>query len=95
MLQVARGKTDYCAAHGGGVRCRIKGCNKLAVGMQQLCRTHGPQTSSSSGNPRASNGANDYEDDDDDDDDDINDEAIVFLTARQQQIASAKRVKKS
>lgn len=37
---MARGKTEYCAAHGGGVRCRFPNCNKLAVGPQQLCRTH-------------------------------------------------------
>ena len=37
---MARGKTEYCAAHGGGVRCRFPDCNKLAVGAQQLCRTH-------------------------------------------------------
>ncbi len=37
---MARGKTEFCAAHGGGVRCRVQHCNKLAVGPKQLCRTH-------------------------------------------------------
>lgn len=38
---MARGKTDYCAAHGGGVRCKAKGCYKIAVGATNLCRMHG------------------------------------------------------
>lgn len=38
--QVARGKTDYCAAHGGGIRCKAKGCYKIAVGATSLCRMH-------------------------------------------------------
>lgn len=38
---MARGKTDYCAAHGGGVRCKAKGCYKIAVGSTNLCRLHG------------------------------------------------------
>lgn len=29
--QVARGRTSFCAAHGGGVRCKVEGCNKAAV----------------------------------------------------------------
>jgi hypothetical protein len=37
---VARGKTDYCAAHGGGIRCKAKGCYKIAVGATSLCRMH-------------------------------------------------------
>jgi hypothetical protein len=40
VVQVARGKTDYCAAHGGGVRCKAKGCYKIAVGATSLCRMH-------------------------------------------------------
>jgi hypothetical protein len=40
---VARGKTDFCASHGGGVRCRVRECNKLAVGALQLCRAHTAQ----------------------------------------------------
>jgi hypothetical protein len=39
-LQVARGRTSFCAAHGGGVRCKVEGCNKAAVGKFQMCRTH-------------------------------------------------------
>jgi hypothetical protein len=38
--QVARGRTSFCAAHGGGVRCKVEGCNKAAVGKFQMCRTH-------------------------------------------------------
>lgn len=65
-LQVARGKTDFCAAHGGGVRCRIANCNKLAVGTQQLCRSHMSSTGQSGG---TGEGRLDLDDDDDDDDD--------------------------
>jgi hypothetical protein len=59
---VARGKTEFCAAHGGGVRCKAANCNKLAIGTQQLCRTH-------SGGSRGSNGLNSYNDDGDEDED--------------------------
>ena len=27
--------------HGGGVRCKLEGCNRVAIGKLQLCRTHG------------------------------------------------------
>lgn len=27
--------------HGGGVRCKLAGCNRVAIGKLQLCRTHG------------------------------------------------------
>lgn len=27
--------------HGGGVRCRLESCSRVAVGKQQLCRVHG------------------------------------------------------
>ena len=37
---MARGKTDFCAAHGGGVRCKAKGCYKIAIGATSLCRMH-------------------------------------------------------
>lgn len=37
---MARGRTSFCAAHGGGVRCKVEGCNKAAVGKFQMCRTH-------------------------------------------------------
>ena len=37
---MARGKTEFCASHGGGIRCKLKGCNRLSVSSQQLCRTH-------------------------------------------------------
>jgi hypothetical protein len=63
-IQVARGKTDYCAAHGGGVRCKAKGCYKIAVGTTNLCRMHGTahmqQTAmaASAGTGSSSSGAN-------------------------------------
>ena len=38
--KVARGRTSFCAAHGGGIRCKVSGCNKAAVGKFQMCRTH-------------------------------------------------------
>lgn len=37
---MARGKTDFCAAHGGGVRCKAKGCYKIAIGATSMCRMH-------------------------------------------------------
>jgi len=37
---VARGRTNFCAAHGGGIRCKVEGCNKAAVGKFQMCRMH-------------------------------------------------------
>lgn len=27
--------------HGGGVRCKLAGCNRVAIGKVQLCRAHG------------------------------------------------------
>lgn len=27
--------------HGGGVRCKLEGCNRVAIGKAQLCRAHG------------------------------------------------------
>jgi hypothetical protein len=27
--------------HGGGVRCKLEGCNRVAIGKLQLCRAHG------------------------------------------------------
>lgn len=32
----------YCVIqHGGGVRCKLAGCNRVAIGKLQLCRAHG------------------------------------------------------
>ena len=30
-----------CLQHGGGVRCKLAGCNRVAIGKVQLCRAHG------------------------------------------------------
>jgi hypothetical protein len=38
---VARGRTLYCAGHGGGVRCKLEMCTRIAIGKMQLCRSHG------------------------------------------------------
>ncbi len=46
---MARGKTEFCASHGGGVRCKLKGCNRLAASSQQLCRTHSQQLNGGKG----------------------------------------------
>jgi hypothetical protein len=27
--------------HGGGIRCSLAGCNRVAIGKAQLCRSHG------------------------------------------------------
>jgi hypothetical protein len=27
--------------HGGGIRCKLAGCNRVAIGKMQLCRAHG------------------------------------------------------
>ena len=40
IIQGARDRL-YCAAHGGGKRCRSDGCNKSAVGGSDLCTAHG------------------------------------------------------
>lgn len=35
---------SYCVCiiqHGGGVRCKLAGCNRVAIGKVQLCRAHG------------------------------------------------------
>jgi hypothetical protein len=54
--QVARGKTEYCAAHGGGIRCSSKGCYKIAVSGTNLCRLHGvPEGSDVVGGIRTGN----------------------------------------
>lgn len=37
----ARGRTQYCVRHGGGVRCSIPGCEKGARPHSQLCSAHG------------------------------------------------------
>ena len=37
----ARGKTEKCAAHGGGARCVTPGCTKSALGKTNKCIEHG------------------------------------------------------
>jgi hypothetical protein len=39
--KLARGKTDFCASHGGGKRCKEQGCDKTAQGKTDLCISHG------------------------------------------------------
>ena len=36
-----RGKTDFCASHGGGKRCIENGCDNLARGKTDFCASHG------------------------------------------------------
>ena len=49
---MAAGRTQYCcSAHGEGVRCKLAGCNRVAIGKVQLRRAHGGGTL-----PRRSNG---------------------------------------
>ncbi len=31
---------EYCAAHGGGVRCRVKGCKNHGLGKNRCCEDH-------------------------------------------------------
>lgn len=96
-LQVARGKTDFCAAHGGGVRCKAKGCYKIAVGATSLCRMHssamaaaaaaGASTSSSADAGDAvshvqHSHAQDSGDDDDDDDESMDEQAVLYAAGR-------------
>jgi hypothetical protein len=38
--QVARGRTDFCAAHGGGIRCSYPECYKAAISKLTFCRAH-------------------------------------------------------
>ena len=40
IMQVARGKTDFCAAHGGGMKCRAENCMKAAGGKYFYCKEH-------------------------------------------------------
>ena len=84
FAQVARGKTDFCAAHGGGLRCRSKGCYKIAAGSSQLCRMHTIQANANGNSNNVNSGINanvdgvatfgraafDVDDDGDEDDDD-------------------------
>ena len=65
--KVSRGKTDFCAAHGGGTRCTIKNCNKLAMGNQSLCRQHNMQMRTQMGLEPADNYDVDADDNDMDD----------------------------
>lgn len=37
--------------HGGGVRCKLEGCNRVAIGKAQLCRAHGGGSSRFKGAP--------------------------------------------
>jgi hypothetical protein len=39
--KAARGSTQRCIAHGGGMRCEEEGCSKAALGGTQLCTVHG------------------------------------------------------
>jgi len=34
----------FYVKHGGGVRCKLAGCNRVAIGKVQLCRAHGGGT---------------------------------------------------
>jgi hypothetical protein len=40
VRQVSRGRTNFCAKHGGGTRCRVEGCQKSALGKLQYCKLH-------------------------------------------------------
>jgi hypothetical protein len=41
LTQVSRGKTTYCASHGGvGAKCRIAGCNATVYGNLKVCEGH-------------------------------------------------------
>ena len=44
-MQVARGRTEYCAAHGGGMKCRAENCLKAAGGKYLYCKEHLPMYS--------------------------------------------------
>lgn len=33
--------TDFCVAHGGGLRCKYEGCNKSAISPTDFCVGHG------------------------------------------------------
>ena len=37
----ARGKTAYCIAHGGGLRCKEPECKASAIGKTKYCISHG------------------------------------------------------
>ena len=37
---MARGKTDFCAAHGGGIKCRAENCMKAAADTYSYCKEH-------------------------------------------------------
>ena len=39
--QGAEGSTNYCKAHGGGMRCREPGCTMSARGSTNYCKAHG------------------------------------------------------
>lgn len=43
LFRCDKGARDkfFCAAHGGGKRCKQAGCNKSAVGGSNLCTSHG------------------------------------------------------
>jgi hypothetical protein len=41
ITQVSRGKTSYCASHGGaGAKCRIAGCSATVYGNLKVCESH-------------------------------------------------------
>lgn len=38
---MSRGKTTYCASHGGaGAKCRVAGCNAVVHGNLKVCQAH-------------------------------------------------------
>lgn len=92
---MARGKTDFCAAHGGGVRCKAKGCYKIAVGATSLCRMHSTAQAAAAGAAVPPEHANLGSEalkmavqsaggvsDDDDDDEDLSEEQILFAAGK-------------
>lgn len=94
--QVARGKTDFCAAHGGGVRCKAKGCYKIAVGATSLCRMHSTAQAAAAGAAGLSEHANlgsealklavqsagGVSDEDEDDDEDMSEQQVLFAAGK-------------
>ena len=41
LLTFAQTAFLHCFQHGGGIRCKLEGCNRVAIGKAQLCRAHG------------------------------------------------------
>ena len=38
--KVSRGTTKFCAAHGGGQRCRLHECGRAVISGHDVCRNH-------------------------------------------------------